>query len=128
MYILLYNEYNKVLKKEVDSYLECFILDSVLEHIWRFKMRKALSILAVAIISATMVFAGGSGESSSNSLRFMWWGGDARNAATIDVINKYMEENPGIQIAAEINSDQDISTRWQSCFQAEQPLISCSRM
>ena len=68
-------------------------------------MRKALSILAVAIISATMVFAGGSGESSSNSLRFMWWGGDARNAATIDVINKYMEENPGIQIAAEINSD-----------------------
>ena len=105
MYILLYNEYNKVLKKEVDSYLECFILDSVLEHIWRFKMRKALSILAVAIISATMVFAGGSGESSSNSLRFMWWGGDARNAATIDVINKYMEENPGIQIAAEINSD-----------------------
>ena len=68
-------------------------------------MKKALSIFAVAVLSAAMVFAGGSKEGSSDSLRFMWWGGDARNAATIEVINKYMEENPGIEIAAEINSD-----------------------
>ena len=69
-------------------------------------MKKALLVMLSVLLAVSAVFAGGAKEGSSNgSLRFMWWGGDARNAATVDVINKYMEENPEISIAAEINSD-----------------------
>lgn len=64
-------------------------------------------VLSLALVSS--VFAGGSSEqassSGSSSMRFMWWGGDARNAATISVIEKYQEENPGVKIDAEISSD-----------------------
>lgn len=69
-------------------------------------MKKALLVMLSVLLAVSAVFAGGAKEGSSDgSLRFMWWGGDARNAATVDVINKYMEENPEISIAAEINSD-----------------------
>lgn len=67
-------------------------------------MKKTLAVL-LALMLCLSAFAGGEKESAGNSLRFMWWGGDDRNAATIDVMNKYMEENPGVSIAAEINSD-----------------------
>lgn len=33
------------------------------------------------------------------TLRFAWWGGDERANATMEVINKFMEENPNIKIA-----------------------------
>ena len=39
--------------------------------------------------------------SSEASLRFLWWGADARHEATIEVIDKYMENNPGITIEGE---------------------------
>ena len=67
-------------------------------------MKKTLVVL-LALMLCLSAFAGGEKESAGNSLRFMWWGGDDRNAATIDVMNKYMEENPGVSISAEINSD-----------------------
>ena len=67
--------------------------------------KRIISIVLAALLASSMVFAGGSSESDGTSLRFMWWGGDDRNAATTEVINKYMEENPGVQISAEINSD-----------------------
>lgn len=35
------------------------------------------------------------------TLRFSWWGGDARHKATLDAINKYMEKNPHVKIQAE---------------------------
>ena len=55
-------------------------------------MKKALLVMLSVLLAVSAVFAGGAKEGSSDgSLRFMWWGGDARNAATVDVINKYME-------------------------------------
>lgn len=40
------------------------------------------------------------------TLRFMWWGGDARNEATLAVIDQYEKLHPEIKIEAEMNSDQ----------------------
>lgn len=40
------------------------------------------------------------------NLRFMWWGGDERAQATLEVIKKFQEENPNITIEAEsLSSD-----------------------
>lgn len=39
-------------------------------------------------------------------LRFMWWGGDARNEATLAVIEQYQQLHPEVKIEAEMNSDQ----------------------
>lgn len=38
------------------------------------------------------------------TLRFMWWGGDTRNEATLAVIDQYMKEHPNVVIEAEMNS------------------------
>lgn len=40
------------------------------------------------------------------TLRFMWWGGDARNEATLAVIDQYQKLHPEVKIEAEMNSDQ----------------------
>ena len=40
------------------------------------------------------------------TLRFMWWGGDARNEATLAVIDQYEKLHPEVKIEAEMNSDQ----------------------
>lgn len=40
------------------------------------------------------------------TLRFMWWGGDERNEATLAVIDQYQKLHPEIRIEAEMNSDQ----------------------
>ena len=51
--------------------------------------------------------SGGSADSGDQiTLRFMWWGGDDRNEATLAVINQYQELHPNIRIEAEMNSDQ----------------------
>jgi len=42
----------------------------------------------------------------SVTLRFMWWGGDARNQATQKVIEQYQAKKPNVKIEAEMNSDQ----------------------
>jgi len=38
------------------------------------------------------------------TLRFSWWGGDARHEATLEAIRVYEEANPGIKIEAEYSS------------------------
>lgn len=50
-----------------------------------------------------MLFAGGSNESSDDSIaiRVYWWGNQVRNDVTQQVANLYMEENPGISIETE---------------------------
>ncbi|TXK74162.1 extracellular solute-binding protein [Paenibacillus sp. N3.4] len=35
------------------------------------------------------------------TLRFSWWGGDARHKGTLDAINLYMKKNPNVKIEAE---------------------------
>ena len=41
------------------------------------------------------------GAEKEITLRFSWWGGDARHKATLDVIKLYEEKNPGVKIKAE---------------------------
>ena len=48
----------------------------------------------------------GKGFRDQITLRFMWWGGDARNEATLAVIDQYEKLHPEIRIEAEMNSDQ----------------------
>jgi oligogalacturonide transport system substrate-binding protein len=63
--------------------------------------------------STTGTDAAASSEASTDSasgeqinLRFMWWGGDERAQATLEVIKKFEEENPNIKIEAEsLSSD-----------------------
>lgn len=53
--------------------------------------------------------SGTEGETASGdqiTLRFMWWGGDERNEATLAVIEQYEALHPNIKIEAEMNSDQ----------------------
>lgn len=41
------------------------------------------------------------------SLRFSWWGGDARHQATLEAINIYMEKHPHVTIEAEYGGYAD---------------------
>lgn len=40
------------------------------------------------------------------TLRFMWWGGDERNNATLDVIDKFMELYPNVTIEPEYGGNE----------------------
>ena len=35
------------------------------------------------------------------SLRFMWWGGESRHKATVEALDLYMQNNPGVKIEYE---------------------------
>lgn len=63
-------------------------------------MKKILSmvlILAGMLSCASSVFA----EGDPVVLRFAWWGGDARHAATLEAIELYESLNPNVKIEAE---------------------------
>ena len=85
-------------------------------------LNKKILSTALAVTSAAGLLAGcgsttagpqsaatsgttGSGEHEAVSLRFMWWGGDARAQATVDVIKKFEEKYPWISIEPEYGSD-----------------------
>lgn len=76
-------------------------------------MKKVTTILLVLLLALSL-FAGGGKESSSSSasdgaIRITWWGNQVRNNGTQEVINKYMELNPGVKIEAEF---ADWSSYW----------------
>lgn len=83
-------------------------------------MKRKSCILVVVILVLTMVMSmvgcgknNGSdprqnekeGQSADNeeevTLRFMWWGGDARHTATLEVIEQYEKLHPNVHIEAE---------------------------
>jgi len=84
-------------------------------------IKKLVSLALVALLAIGLVAGcsnnNGNSSQSSNSgtssnttddtkkenvtLRFMWWGGDARHKATLDAINLYMQKNPNVKIDAE---------------------------
>ncbi|MBZ4644646.1 MAG: extracellular solute-binding protein family 1 [Clostridia bacterium] len=77
-------------------------------------MRKFKKIIAFMLaVAMSMVLLAGCGNNASQktsddspkakdvTLRFMWWGGDARHKATLDAINLYTQKNPNIKINAE---------------------------
>lgn len=55
---------------------------------------------------AAAAAAEGAGSGEQITLRFMWWGGGARNEATLAVIDQYQKLHPNVRIEAEMNSDQ----------------------
>lgn len=78
-------------------------------------MKKLWSLATVFACTAALVACSGNeakensttsqnGATDSNeevTFRFSWWGGDSRHAATLEVIEMYMEENPNVTIVPE---------------------------
>lgn len=63
-------------------------------------MKGALRSAFLAVLVAAAL-APATAEGGSVKLRFMWWGGDARHQATLQVIKQFEAANPGVTIDAE---------------------------
>jgi len=63
-------------------------------------MKKTLILALAVFMIAGMVFARGSNDETV-TLRFSWWGTDARHEATLAVIAAFEKANPNIKIEAE---------------------------
>lgn len=70
------------------------------------KNRKWIALLAAVAMLAMAMFPAFAEEHAPVTLRFMWWGGDARAAATLDVIEAYEAQHPWVTIEAEYGSDE----------------------
>ena len=83
------------------------------------KGKKIISILLAATMAGAMLAGCGNSSTSESksasgetqkesgdqvSLRFSWWGGDARHEATLAVIEAFEKENPNIKIEPEYSS------------------------
>lgn len=66
------------------------------------KKRVLATVLAATMVMSMGICGGASDDQVS--LRFSWWGGDERLAATMEVIEKFQEEHPNITIEAEYGS------------------------
>lgn len=62
--------------------------------------------LVALMLSLCLVLSLGSVAMADDTitLRFSWWGGDARHAATMEVIDQYMALHPNVKIEAEYGS------------------------
>jgi oligogalacturonide transport system substrate-binding protein len=61
-------------------------------------------VLIMMLVLQSMVFAIGQDEVQNEgpiTMRFSWWGGDARHQATLKAIDVYMAKNPNVKIEAE---------------------------
>ncbi len=62
-------------------------------------------MILILLLTGTGLFATGTKEEAGStgpvSLRFSWWGNDARHKATIAVVDSYMQKNPNVQIVPE---------------------------
>jgi oligogalacturonide transport system substrate-binding protein len=68
-------------------------------------VKRMSAVLLIALTVCGAVFAGGGGQQGETrkpvSVRFAWWGADARHEATLKAIDLFMEKNPGINVEAE---------------------------
>lgn len=63
-----------------------------------------LASLALTLTSCAQSGGGGGDDAGGDvTLRFAWWGGDARNAATQAAIDIFESENPGITVKGEFS-------------------------
>jgi oligogalacturonide transport system substrate-binding protein len=60
-----------------------------------------LLVSVMLILGVVSAFAGGSSQSGPATLRFSWWGTDARHEATLAVIAAFEKANPNIKIEPE---------------------------
>ena len=89
-------------------------------------MKKTLSVILLAILVMTQLFASGGKEDAVETidghevvnLRFMWWGGDDRAKATIAVIDAFEAKYPWIKVEPEYSSSdgyqEKLTTRLSS--------------
>ncbi len=61
------------------------------------KWMTRLMVLCLALLVMVMPLS----AMAETTLRFSWWGGDARHEATLKVIELYESQNPGVKIEAE---------------------------
>ncbi len=67
--------------------------------------KRTLGLALAAAMTATLAVPAFADEDKEPvTLRFMWWGGDARAEATLDVIEAYEKEHPWVTIEAEYGS------------------------
>lgn len=59
------------------------------------------AVTAFAVVGCAAGDAGGSTEGEEISLRFTWWGSDARHEKTLEAIAVFEEQNPGVTIVPE---------------------------
>ena len=59
------------------------------------------------------------------SLRFSWWGGDARHQATLEALQLYMDRNSHVTIEAEYGGYGDYYQKWLLSLPENQHLILC---
>ncbi|MBW7454383.1 extracellular solute-binding protein [Paenibacillus sepulcri] len=74
-------------------------------------MKKGMALLLCVFLLGSFALAGcgnsgsstgnGGGEQEKVTLRFLWWGSDARHEQTLAALDKYMELNPNVKVEAE---------------------------
>ncbi|RZU62516.1 ABC transporter substrate-binding protein [Zhihengliuella halotolerans] len=68
------------------------------------RLAQAAAIAAASAMALTACGGGGeadSGDDGKVELRFSWWGADARHQSTLEIIDAFEAENPGIEIKPE---------------------------
>lgn len=65
------------------------------------KKNRLLSFALVAAMALTLVLGFSASAGADTDLRFMWWGGETRHKATVEAVDAYMANNPGVQIEYE---------------------------
>jgi multiple sugar transport system substrate-binding protein len=79
----------------------------------KIKMKRIkilVSALVMLGVLGTAAWAGGSGQKADGgqvTLRFAYWGGDARIAIYNQIVQRYMEDNPNVKITLEPSSFND---------------------
>jgi multiple sugar transport system substrate-binding protein len=72
-----------------------------------------VSAFAILAVSGMAAWAGGGGQKAEGpvTLRFAYWGGDARIAIYNQICQRYEEDTPGVKIALEPSSWNDYFTK-----------------
>lgn len=83
-----------------------------------FQLKKPLAVATTALVAATVLLTGcgtsnapeqeGTAENPI-TIRFAWWGNDARAKTTLEVIKAFEAENPGIKVKGE---NTEYSSYW----------------
>lgn len=88
-------------------------------------MKKVFAILLACMLFCSALTVAVADEQIN--LRFMWWGGDTRHEATMQVIDKYMEAHPNVVIEPEFGGSdgyfEKLSTQLYSGTAAD--IIQC---
>lgn len=83
-----------------------------------FRLKKPMALATTALLAASVLLTGCGTSSAAEqegtaenpvTIRFAWWGNDARAKTTLEVIKKFEAENPGIKVKGE---STEFSSYW----------------